>query len=339
CRCGHSQNKPFCSGMHWYVEFRDPVPAPGAEPTLFEWAGGLPALTRMTRLLYEKHVPADDLLAPLFAALAPDYPQRAAAVLAEVFGGPAQDSPGAAPAGRGFTEDQRARWVTLACLAADEAGLPADHEFRAAFTSYLDWSSRVAAAQSADGAEASGPLPRWDWGPAGPPAETSPPASTPPPAQHPRPGQPPRPGQHRRPAAARGARPRPDRELRGTHQAAVPRSRPPVHDVRLRPVVLRRRPGPRRRHPRTPGERHHALRRRLAAGENRGVQALDRIRRPTVRSSPCSSWRVTRSAWTPGRSSGGARAASRGSPSGKWPGLRPWWRSTGDRAPVSRCPS
>jgi CDGSH-type Zn-finger protein/ferredoxin len=24
CRCGHSQNKPFCSGMHWYVHFRDP---------------------------------------------------------------------------------------------------------------------------------------------------------------------------------------------------------------------------------------------------------------------------------------------------------------------------
>jgi CDGSH-type Zn-finger protein len=25
CRCGHSQNKPFCSGMHWYVQFRDPL--------------------------------------------------------------------------------------------------------------------------------------------------------------------------------------------------------------------------------------------------------------------------------------------------------------------------
>ena len=87
CRCGHSQNKPFCSGMHWYVEFRDP--ARGAEPTLYEWAGGLPALTRLTRLLYEKLVPADDLLAPLFATMAPGDPQREAAVLAEAFGGPA----------------------------------------------------------------------------------------------------------------------------------------------------------------------------------------------------------------------------------------------------------
>ena len=32
CRCGHSRNKPFCSGMHWYVGFRDPLPRaqPGA---------------------------------------------------------------------------------------------------------------------------------------------------------------------------------------------------------------------------------------------------------------------------------------------------------------------
>ena len=55
--------------MHWYVDFKDPVPDPDREPTLFEWCGGLPALTRMTRLFYEKHVPEDPLLAPLFATM------------------------------------------------------------------------------------------------------------------------------------------------------------------------------------------------------------------------------------------------------------------------------
>jgi CDGSH-type Zn-finger protein/truncated hemoglobin YjbI len=155
CRCGHSQNRPFCSGMHWYVEFRDP--ARGLEPTLFEWAGGLPALARMTRLLYEKHVPADDLLAPLFATMAPGYPQREAAVLAEAFGGPAASGQATRP---GFTEPQRARWVALATAAADEATLPADPGFRAALASYLDWSSRAGGA----------PRPTWDWGPVGPPA-------------------------------------------------------------------------------------------------------------------------------------------------------------------------
>jgi hypothetical protein len=64
--------------MHWYVGFADPVPAPGSEPTLFEWAGGLPALTRMSRLLYEKHIPAEALLAPVFADMPPDQPQRLA---------------------------------------------------------------------------------------------------------------------------------------------------------------------------------------------------------------------------------------------------------------------
>jgi CDGSH-type Zn-finger protein len=158
CRCGHSQNKPFCSGMHWYVEFRDPVRAPGAEPTLFEWAGGLPALTRMTRLLYERHVPADDLLAAVFATMAPGQPEREAAVIAEAFGGPSATQASGRP---GFTEEQRARWVVLATRAADEAKLPADPQFRAALGSYLEWSSR---------APGTAP-PAWDWGPAGPPSE------------------------------------------------------------------------------------------------------------------------------------------------------------------------
>ena len=92
CRCGRSQNKPFCSGMHWYVEFRDPVAGPDHEPTIFEWAGGLPALTRMTRLFYEKYVPADPLLAPLFANISADHPQRVAKSLAEVFCGPREYS-------------------------------------------------------------------------------------------------------------------------------------------------------------------------------------------------------------------------------------------------------
>jgi CDGSH-type Zn-finger protein/uncharacterized Fe-S cluster protein YjdI len=88
CRCGHSQNKPFCSGMHYYVDFKHPVPDPDRVPTLFEWFGGLPALTRMTRLFYEKHVPQEPLLAPLFANMSPDHPVRVARWLAEVFGGP-----------------------------------------------------------------------------------------------------------------------------------------------------------------------------------------------------------------------------------------------------------
>ncbi|HEX9527812.1 MAG TPA: CDGSH iron-sulfur domain-containing protein, partial [Streptosporangiaceae bacterium] len=149
CRCGQSQNKPFCSGMHWYVGFRDPVTRPGHEPTLFEWAGGLPALTRMTRLLYERHVPADPLLAPLFAEMRPDHPAAEASWLGEVLGGPArhgQDRGGYPPLAAGhadiaLAEQQRARWVSLVNLSADETGMPADPEFRTAFCSCIEWVS------------------------------------------------------------------------------------------------------------------------------------------------------------------------------------------------------
>jgi CDGSH-type Zn-finger protein len=171
CRCGHSQNKPFCSGMHFYIGFSDP--AADRQPSLFDWAGGLPALTRMTRLLYEKHVPADPLLAPLFAGMPPGHARREAIRIAEAFGGPADDGQDgssqhggsqdgrAGPFGRApFSEEQRARWTALAGRAADEAGLPADAGFRAALAAYVEWDSRAAAGAAA---------PHWDWTAAGPP--------------------------------------------------------------------------------------------------------------------------------------------------------------------------
>jgi CDGSH-type Zn-finger protein len=180
CRCGHSQNKPFCSGMHWDVEFKDPVSDPDHEPTIFEWAGGLPALTRMTRLFYEKHVPQDPLLAPLFADMSPDHPERVAKWLAEVFCGPKQysrDHGGykhmvSQHMGKGLTEDQRARWVALILQSAQQAGLPADPEFRSVFSAYIDWGSRLALENSQPGAQPPQdmPMPHWDWNTAaGPP--------------------------------------------------------------------------------------------------------------------------------------------------------------------------
>ena len=180
CRCGQSQNKPFCSGMHWYVDFHDPVPDPGHTPTMFEWAGGLPALTRMTRLFYEKYVPQDPLLAPLFADMSADHPQRVAKWLGEVFGGPPCYSKeyGGYPRmlsqhiGKCITEDWRARWVELLLQSAREAGLPNDAEFRSAFQSYLEWGSRLAVENSQTEAKPPErmPMPRWDWNTAaGPP--------------------------------------------------------------------------------------------------------------------------------------------------------------------------
>ena len=185
CRCGHSQSKPFCSGMHWYVEFHDPVPDPGHAPTIFEWAGGLGALTRMTRIFYEKYVPADPQLAPLFATMSPDHPQRVAKWLAEVFGGPRRYSAeyGGYPRmisqhqGKQLTEEMRARWVELLQASARDAGLPNDPEFRSAFGAYIEWGSRLAVENSQLGARPPEhmPMPHWDWQTAaGPPGSRIP---------------------------------------------------------------------------------------------------------------------------------------------------------------------
>jgi CDGSH-type Zn-finger protein len=202
CRCGHSQNKPFCSGMHWYVGFSDPELAPGRVPSLFEWAGGLPGLTQLTRRLYEKLIPADPLLAPAFADLPPGYPEREAARVGAAFGGPAGGSAGGSagdpagdPADGGdwvpavtgdFPADQQARWVALAGQAAAEVGLPADAPFRAALTAFLTWYAG-AALTSQDGG-----LPSWGWTAAGPPDTTAQPEAgdTDQPVTLPRPDEP-----------------------------------------------------------------------------------------------------------------------------------------------------
>jgi truncated hemoglobin YjbI len=149
------------------VENQEPV------PTLFEWAGGAPALLRMTTIFYRQYVPDDPLLGPLFAEMAPNHPERVAAWLGEVFGGPRSyserfgdyDRMVSRHLGRALTEEQRARWVQLLCKSADDAGLPRDPEWRAAFVAYLEWGSRLALENSQPGAHppAHMPVPRWWW--------------------------------------------------------------------------------------------------------------------------------------------------------------------------------
>ena len=157
--------------MHWYADFHDP-PIPD-QATLFQWAGGFPALLRLTRRFYERHVPEDPLLAGLFSQMSPDHPERVAAWLGQVFGGPPAYSERYGEYDRmisqhldkGITLDQRARWVTLLARRADEVGLPADAEFRAAFTAYLEWGSRIAVENSKPGVHPPPhmPVPRWWW--------------------------------------------------------------------------------------------------------------------------------------------------------------------------------
>lgn len=146
-------------------------------PTLFEWAGGAEALARLTEVFY-REVHRDPVLAPVFAHAGDDHAQHVALWLGEVFGGPSSftDEHGGYPAmlshhlGLSITASQRARWAQLIAEAADEAGLPADPEFRSAFMAYVEWGSRLAVENSQAGATPppAAPVPRWGWGEAPP---------------------------------------------------------------------------------------------------------------------------------------------------------------------------
>jgi len=146
-------------------------------PTVYEWAGGQEAFERLTEAFYRR-VRADELVGPLFAAMPEDHPHHVALWLAEVFGGPpvySEQHGGyehmlGKHLGLGITEAQRARWAQLIGLAADDAGLPADPEFRSAFVAYVEWGTRIALENSQPGADPPrrAPVPRWGWGEARP---------------------------------------------------------------------------------------------------------------------------------------------------------------------------
>ena len=145
----------------------------GSTPTLYAWAGGAPAFERLFTRFYEL-VDADELLAPVFAGKDPNHARHVAAWLGEVFGGPADYSTGhgghrhmaSRHLGRGVTEPQRRRWVSLLLDTADEVGLPADPEFRAVLAYYLEWGTRMALIYSGPNPPPlpETPMPRWDWG-------------------------------------------------------------------------------------------------------------------------------------------------------------------------------
>ncbi|WBB63197.1 group II truncated hemoglobin [Streptomyces sp. WMMC500] len=141
-------------------------------PSIYEWAGGDEAFQRLTGTFYG-HVRKDPVLAPVFADMDAEHPRHVAMFLAEVFGGPERysaehgghDHMARMHLGRHITEEQRRRWVSLLMDSADEVGLPTDPEFRAVFSYYIEWGTRMALVYSADDPPpTAGPMPKWGWG-------------------------------------------------------------------------------------------------------------------------------------------------------------------------------
>ena len=150
----------------------------GDTPTLFEWAGGRPAIERMINRFYDR-VERDDQLSAFFpGGVSATHREHVTTWWGEVLGGPAEytERLGGYPAmlhphlNLGITAEQRFRFASLMSLAADDAELPADPEFRAALVGYLEWGTRIAMHNSQPGADVTrhAPVPRWGWGVAPP---------------------------------------------------------------------------------------------------------------------------------------------------------------------------
>ncbi|WP_197684530.1 globin domain-containing protein [Mucilaginibacter mallensis] len=58
-----------------------------AIPSLYEWAGGMPAFVTLFDKFYDK-VLADDILEPVFKHMSPEHRLHVAHFVAEVLGGP-----------------------------------------------------------------------------------------------------------------------------------------------------------------------------------------------------------------------------------------------------------
>jgi hemoglobin len=147
-------------------------------PTLYEWAGGQEAIERLIDAFYDR-VEKDELLSPLFpGGVSSEHRDHVIAWWSEVFGGPDRYSRElggyeqmvAKHRGLGISAEQRLRFATLMSLAADDAELPGDPEFRSALVAYLEWGTRLAMHNSEPGADVVGeaPVPRWGWGEAPP---------------------------------------------------------------------------------------------------------------------------------------------------------------------------
>jgi hemoglobin len=146
--------------------------------TLYEWAGGAPAIEGLINAFYDR-VEGDDLISPFFpGGVSAEHRDHVVAWWSEVFGGPdryTRELGGyermlGRHRGLGIDSEQRRRFVSLMSLAADDAGLPDDPEFRSALMAYLEWGTRLAMHNSQPDAEVAehAPVPRWGWGEAPP---------------------------------------------------------------------------------------------------------------------------------------------------------------------------
>jgi hemoglobin len=143
-------------------------------PSIFEFAGGEQAFLALAAAHHERCLEDPELNHPFsHPGQHPQHVQRLAAYWAEVMGGPPTYSQECADqsylvhlhSGNGDMGDLGRRFVDCFVLAADDAGLPGDPEFRAALRAYMEWAVKEVALSHPDDSDVAPglPMPHWSW--------------------------------------------------------------------------------------------------------------------------------------------------------------------------------
>jgi len=147
--------------------------ARGVQTSLYEFAGGEPAFLALAAAHHRRCLDDPELSHPFsHPDQHPRHVERLARYWAEALGGPAGYSRQCGDhsfmlrihAGNGEMSDLGRRFVECFVAAMDDAGLPADPEFRAAMRAYMVWAvDDVLSHERPDSIPPTGALPRWDW--------------------------------------------------------------------------------------------------------------------------------------------------------------------------------
>jgi hemoglobin len=143
-------------------------------PTLYEFAGGEQAFLALATAHHARCLADPELNHPFsHPGQHPQHVQRLAAYWAEVMGGPPTYSQELASqsylvhihSGNGDMTDLARRFVECFVLAADDAGLPDDPDFRTALRSYMEWAVGDVALSHPNDSQVPPrlPMPHWSW--------------------------------------------------------------------------------------------------------------------------------------------------------------------------------
>jgi len=142
-------------------------------PDLYTFAGGEPAFRALARAHHARCLADPELNHPFSRPdVNPAHVERLGAYWAEVFGGPPtfstrysdQSTMLRLHAGNGDMSDLGRRFVDCFTVAADDASLPADPEFRAALRAYMVWAvEEVLSYPDRSDVPDHAAMPHWSW--------------------------------------------------------------------------------------------------------------------------------------------------------------------------------